>query len=156
MFYIVVIGIILSRLSRLNIGRIIIGCIIAVFLIHIAGRINLLYVNPPDDGGIAKVKGKADAIRFIYEDAKEKPFNLFVFTPPVNTDAYDYLIWWIGNKEYNYVPGARKEGTFYLLMEPDPNKPWSYKGWMETVIKTGTVEKTKELPSGFIIQKRVI
>ena len=39
-------------------------------------------------------------------------------------------------------------------MEPDPSKPWSYKGWLETVIKDGKVDWTKTLPSGFVVQKR--
>ena len=76
------------------------------------------------------------------------------FTPPVYTYAYDYLIWWYGNRNYNYIPHKEKKGIFYLLMEPDSSKPWSYKGWLETVIKTGTILETKELPSGFVVQKR--
>lgn len=58
-------------------------------------------------------------------------------------------------KKYGYVPSKDKTGTFYLLIEPDPHKPWTYKGWLETVIKTGRVLKTVELPTGFIIQKRI-
>jgi hypothetical protein len=40
-------------------------------------------------------------------------------------------------------------------MEPDPSKPWSYNGWLETVIVNGDVIKTVNLPSGLIIQKRI-
>ena len=88
-------------------------------------------------------------------DAEGKKFGLLTFTPPVYTYAYDYLIWWYGNKNYNYIPHKEKKGIFYLLMETDPSKPWSYEGWLETVIKTGTILKTKELPSGFVVQKRI-
>ena len=107
-----------------------------------------------DYGGTHKIKGKIDALDYIYKDAKGERFGLLVFTPPVYTYAYDYLIWWHGERKYNYQPYKDKKGTFYLLMEVDPQKPWSYKGWLETVIKTGTILETKELPSGFIIQKR--
>ena len=107
-----------------------------------------------DYGGTAKLKGKVDAIDYIYKDANGKPFNLLVFSPPVYTYPYDYLIQWHGKTKYNYVPGQEKEGTFYLLIEPDPQKPWSYKGWLETVIKDGKIIKTQMLPSGFIVQKR--
>ena len=41
-------------------------------------------------------------------------------------------------------------------MEPDNAAPWSYNGWLETVIKKGRIIFTKELASGFIIQKRII
>ena len=61
---------------------------------------------------------------------------------------------WAYERKYNYVPHKDKKGLFYLLIEPDSQKSWSYKGWLETVIKTGTILETKELPSGFIIQKR--
>lgn len=110
----------------------------------------------PDYGGTAKFIGKMDAVDYIYKDANKKPFSLFVFSPPVYTYPYDYLIWWYGEKKYGYIPTQDKKGTFYLLIEPDGEKPWSHKGWLETVIKSGTIIKTVTLPSGFIIQKRVI
>jgi hypothetical protein len=108
-----------------------------------------------DYGGVAKVKGKVDALDYIYKDAKGKPFGLLVFTPPVYTYPYDYLLWWHGQKKYGYLPYQEKKDTFYLLIETDPSKPWSYKGWLETVIKNGDVVYTKTLPSGFIVQKRI-
>ena len=81
-------------------------------------------------------------------------FNLLVFTPAVYTDAYGYLIFWHGGKKYGYIPGKEKTSTFYLLIEPDRSKPWSYKGWLETVIKTGNIIETTTLPTGLIVQKR--
>lgn len=107
-----------------------------------------------DYGGMQKIKGKIEAIDYLYKDAKYKRFNLLIFTPPVYTYAYDYLLWWHGMKTYGFLPKNEKKDTFYLLIETDPAQPWSYKGWLETVIKTGTIEKTVTLPSEFIIQKR--
>ncbi|MCL4359710.1 hypothetical protein M1555_00445 [Patescibacteria group bacterium] len=109
-----------------------------------------------DFGGTHKIQGKEQAIDALYKDAGYKPFHLMVFTPAVYTYAYDYLFGWYGTKRYGFVPAEGKSKTFYLLIEPDPEKPWSYKGWLETVIKTGTVVSTKTLPSGFIIQKRMM
>ena len=45
-----------------------------------------------DYGGASKIKGKIDALNYIYSDAKGKPFGLFVFSPPVYTYPYEYLI----------------------------------------------------------------
>ena len=56
--------------------------------------------------------------------------------------------------KYGYQPYQEKKGTFYLLMEPDPARPTSYKGWQETVIKTGKIIETRTLPSGLIVEKR--
>lgn len=108
-----------------------------------------------DYGGTAKLKGKVDAIDYIYNDAKGEQFGLFVFSPPVYTYPYDYIISWKQKKEYGYMPGQDKKGLFYLLIEKDSEKPWSYEGWIQTVIKTGRLEKEVVLPSGFIIQKRI-
>jgi len=105
-------------------------------------------------GGVHKIKGKKDALDFIFNDAKGEKFGIFVFTPPIYTYAYDYLIGWYGNKQYGYIPPNEKKDVFYLLIEPDTGEPWRHKGWIETVIKDGTVDATWELPSGFIIEKR--
>lgn len=108
-----------------------------------------------DYGGTAKLQGKIDAIDYIYKDAKGEPFNLFIFSPPIYTYPYDYLLGWYGKRKYGYVPQNEKKNTFYLLIEPDPSKPWTYKGWLETVIKSGNIKSTVVLPSGFIVQKRI-
>jgi hypothetical protein len=109
-----------------------------------------------DYGGDAKIKGKIAALDYIYQDSSSKHFNLMIFTPPVYTYPYDYLLQWYGQQRYGFVPGNEKKGELYLLIEVDHAKPWSYKGWLETVIQTGDIEKTITLPSGIIIQRRKI
>lgn len=107
-----------------------------------------------DYGGTAKIRGKIDAINTVYEKAGEKPFGLFVFTPPVYTYAYDYLLRWYAAKRYGYIPKAETNGQFYLLIEKDPSQPWSSDGWKETVIRVGTTTDSWTLPSGFILERR--
>ncbi len=131
---------------------------ILIFIFFFAGFVSAIKTSVydySDYGGTAKLKGEIDAIDYIYKDAKGKPFGLLVFSPPVYTYPYDYLIWWYGQKKYGYVPYGEKRGTFYLLIQPDWDKPWSYKGWLETVIKSGKIESTVTLPNGFIVQKRI-
>jgi hypothetical protein len=54
------------------------------------------------------------------------------------------------------MPLDEKKGTAYLIIEEDYSKPWSYKGWLETVIVDGDVEWTRHLkPSELIVQKRI-
>lgn len=125
----------------------------------ISGTINGIDVmkgDLPDYGGMAKIKGKLEAIDYIYQNGKAKQeFGLLIFSPQVYAYPYDYLLWWYGTKKYGFAPSKDKTGIFYLLIEPDLSKPWSYKGWIETVVKTGKFIEEKELPSGFIIQKRI-
>jgi len=128
--------------------------IVVLTLAGINSAIQTWVHDYPDYGATSKLRGKIDALDYIYKDANGKPFGLLVFTPPVYTYPYDYLLWWYGKRKYNYLPYRDKKGITYLLIEPDPNQPWSYKGWLETVIKNGTILKTVNLPSGFIIQER--
>lgn len=107
-----------------------------------------------DYGGVSKIKSHTDAMDFIYKDAAGKPFGLFIFTPNVFTDPFDYTVLWYGQNTYHYLPSKSMNGTFYLLMQPDPYNAYSYKGWEDTIIKNGTILWTKTLPSGLIVQKR--
>lgn len=108
-----------------------------------------------DYGGVHKLKGKLDAIDYIYKDANKKPFGFFVFTPGVYTYPYDYLVWWRGEKKYGYYPNNQKKDTFYLLIEKDIAQPWSYIGWKQTVIKEGKISFQKTLKSELIVEKRI-
>lgn len=152
-FSILFCAVLLGKLWGNLLGKVILGLLFFSISIYSFQRVHTIYTSH-DDGGSAKIKGKGDAVDFIYKDGKGEKFNLLVFTPPVYTDAFDYLVWWKSKERYHYMPGNDKKGTFYLLMEVDYQKPWSYKGWLETVIKDGTIISTKTLPSGLIIQKR--
>lgn len=155
--YIILVGIIggwaWSKGLAWRIGiSVVIGCLLYA---HVQDVVRFYKTDYLDYGGTHKIKGKLDALDTIFQDANGQKFNLLVFTPPVYTYPYDYLVWWYGKNTYGYLPGKERNGTFYLLIEPDWEKPWSYKGWLETVIKNGKVIKHWELPSGFIIEKRI-
>ena len=156
--YIIVFAYLIYASFKQKKNAILVGLIVVIVIITVFGVISAVKTSVfdySDYGGTAKLKGQMAAIDYIYNDAKGKPFGVLVFAPPVYTYPYDYLLWWYGNKKYNYIPYSEKKGTFYLLIEKDPAKPWSYRGWLETVIKSGKIIYTKTLPSGFIIQKRV-
>jgi hypothetical protein len=108
-----------------------------------------------DFGGVEKIQGKRIAIDTIYQDAQGKPFSVFTFVPPIYTYPYEYLFKTYGKQTYGYMPGNEKKGLVYLIIEVDGSKPWTYKGWLETVIKDGSVLDTKTLGTGHIIQKRM-
>lgn len=142
---------------RLRATRIITYTLAIILALGVAVKIpKTIAYDIHDYGGTAKIRGKIDAINSIYDHAAGTGFNLLVFTPPVLPHAYDYLLKWHGAKQYGYIPGKELTGTVYLLIEPDPEKPWSYNGWLETVIKKGEIVASWKLPSGFIIEKRFI
>lgn len=128
----------------------------AILLLSSAfSNIRTFYYDITDYGGIHKIRGKTDAIDYIYKNANGERFGLLVFSPPIYTYGYDYLLSWHGKKKYGYIPHQEKKGLVYLLIEKDTSKPWSYQGWLETVIKGGDIVNTEQLKSGFIIQKRL-
>lgn len=151
--YILVFSLCFSQLKAPLI-KIILFLFLILMLPGMSREIERAYHDLDDYGGTAKIKGKIEALDFIYQDAQEEKFNLLVFTPPVYDYAYRYLLNWYGEQRYGFIPGEEKKGLFYLWIEPDPQKPWTYQGWLETVIKTGEILKEEALPSGFIIQKR--
>ena len=112
-----------------------------------------LYVKK-GEGGPTTYKNEIGAIDWIYQDARGEPFGLFVYTPPVYDYAYQYLFWWRGEKKYGYLPNKSKKNLFYLIIEPDPERPWGPAGWKETVIKTGDIAKKVILPGKITIEKR--
>jgi len=113
-----------------------------------------------DLGGVEKIEGKKIAIDYVYQDAAQtlpagrQAFSQFTFMAPIYTYPYDYLFKTYGKKTYGYLPGIQKKGLVYLIIEPDGSKPWTYKGWLETVIVGGDIIKTVTLPTGHIIQVR--
>lgn len=125
-----------------------------LFLAAVTNAIQTWEHDKNDYGGTSKIRGLTDAFDFIYRDAKDTKFGLLFFAPPVYTYQYDYMEWWYAKAKYHYLPHKEKKGIFYLLIEPDPAKPLSYQGWLDTVIRTGHIISTTTLPSGFIVQKR--
>lgn len=126
-----------------------------LLLSSIFSNIKTFYYDIADYGGTHKIRGKIDTIDHIYKNADGERFGLLVFSPPIYTYPYDYLISWYGKRKYGYVPHQEKKGLVYLLIEKDTSKPWSYQGWLETVIQGGNVINTEQLSNGFIIQKRL-
>lgn len=155
-FYLIILGLLLTKFLTDRLGKVFMFLLFILLTFYSFQKINLLYFNPPNDGGAEKIKGKLSAIDYIYKDSEDEFFGLLIFTPAVYTDAYDYLIFWYGKRQYGYVPHKDKKGTFYLLMETDNAKPWSNKGWRETVIKEGNILETVTLPTGLLIEKRSI
>ena len=137
------------------VNGIVIGYVAILLFSGIFSNIRTFYYDITDYGGTHKIRGKLDAIDHVYKNADGKRFGLLVFSPPIYIYPYDYLISWYGKKKYGYVPHQEKKGLVYLLIEKDTSKPWSYQGWLETVIKGGDVINTEQLTNGFIIEKRL-
>lgn len=94
------------------------------------------------------------AIKYVFEDAKGKPFGLRVAAKR-DLANYNYLIWWIGNTNYNYQPHKEKKGLYYVIIEPNYYPLLKEKVALAS-LRAGVLLKTKRLSNGFIIEKRLI
>ena len=70
------------------------------------------------------------AIDWIYQDAGGEPFNVDVYVPPVVPYAYDYLIPWRGQKQYQTQPVAETVRLLYTLSEVDSPHPERLSAWL--------------------------
>ena len=151
--YLLLISVACGVIADKKIGRLGVAVLFMIFIIVSFPWIYKKYAYP-DYGGVAKYQGKLDAVKYLYSDSHYDLAHVLIFTPPVYTDPYDYLIWWYAKKNGYKIPDSQKKDTFYLLMETNPYEQWSYQGWLDTVIKSGKIVNTTTLPSGLIIQKR--
>lgn len=76
-------------------------------------------------GTVSTIKNQFEVIDFIYQDAQEQPFALYVYTPPVYPWIWDYQLWWYAQPTYGYLPEpydrmplAGNPNLIYLLIEP--------------------------------------
>lgn len=140
------------RLREKNFFKLVVISVLTIWLVHTLTS-RSLYVRK-DEGGPTTYKNEIAAIDWIYQDAGGEPFGIFVYTPPVYDYAYQYLFWWRGRKKYGYLADKSKERLFYLIIEPDSERPFASKGWKETVIQTGKVIQKVVLPGQITIEKR--
>lgn len=151
--YIYVFAYVFTRRSK--IAFVVLSPFLLSMIVSSAWRMMISYRDDIRDlGGVEKIQGKKIAIDYVYADAKGADFSEFTFMAPIYTYPYEYLFRTYGKKKYGYVPGNQKKGLVYLIIEPDASKPWTYKGWLETVIVGGDIIKTVTLPTGHIIQVR--
>lgn len=108
---------------------------------------------------------------YVYKSADGKPFSYFAYTPPVYDYVWQFDFWQYGQSKYGYLPKnwqmsipllgigvqavapTNNEGLFYLIMEPNPERPWEREGWRKN--KLGKIIETKYFPGDVIVEKRI-
>lgn len=138
-----------------SLGLIFSAVFLLVLFVGSAFRMYVTYTSDlQDTGKFEKIQGKRFVLDTIYKDANGQPFSVFVFIPSVYTWPYDYLFKTYGKQTYGYEPDREKRGLGYLIIEPDNDKPWRQKGWLETVVQGGETVRIKTLLNGLILEKR--
>lgn len=106
-------------------------------------------------GDVSVYRNQLHVVDYIYQDAKGKPFNYVVYTPPVHDYTYQYLFQWYGTKTYGYVPSKSKASLFYLIIEPDKEYPFRINEWLNQRKNDGVFINEIKLPGEIVVQKRI-
>jgi hypothetical protein len=89
----------------------------------------------------------------VYDDSRGAPFGAYVYTPPIYSYAYDYLFWWRGETKYKRKVIDSQEGLYYLVMEPNYDKPWEIDGWRKSHAR-GQTKWTKVFPGDITVDRK--
>ncbi len=100
------------------------------------------------------LKNEVQAVDWVYEDAKGKPFNVDVYVPPVIPHAYDYLFLWRGNLRGEKPSKETQENILYTLYEVDPPHPERLENWLKRQDGIGKVVKRVRF-GGITVEKRI-
>lgn len=83
------------------------------------------------DGPITVTLGNSlAAVDWVYQDAKDTPFNVDVYVPPVIPHAYNYLFLWRGTSKYHVLPKDNLISRLYTILEQDPPHPERLNTWL--------------------------
>lgn len=136
-----------------------------------------VYIFQGSQGGVggndnANLKNQMAVLDYIYITAKDQRFSYFAYTPPVYDYVWAYDFWWYGQRKYGYLPSnwqmtvpllgigkqltppGPNEGLFFVILEPNRERPWEPSGWLSTYIKYGKVLDRREFPGGIIAEER--
>lgn len=142
-----------------------------IFILVLFLSIALKAIYPqPIKYNISSRKTQELILDYVYKSANGKLFSYFAYTPPVYDYVWQFDFWQYGQRKYGYLPknwqmsipllgigvqaGQPKfnEGLFFLIMEPNPDRPWEREGWEKN--KLGKIIETKYFPGDVIVEKR--
>ncbi len=144
--------------------------IIVILLLILSKTINI----QTDSADVAMLKTQTNVLDYVYQSSSGEPFAYFAYTPPVYDYIWQYDFWWYGRQKYGRLPqnfqmsipllgiGTQStpptgsEGLFYLIIEPNRERPWEIDGWRKNYIKIGKIIETKTFPGDVIVEKRTM
>lgn len=124
-------------------------------------------------GGVATLKTQREILDHIYKTAGDRTFSYYIYTPPVYDYIWQYNFWSYGQTKYNRLPSnwtnsipplnigslapppSTNQGLFFLIIEPDTDRPWAPNGWLENYIKVGRVISRKVFPGNVVVEERI-
>ena len=159
--------------NKVKLLRPIILILLAIFIIQGANLQNISdRVMGKEINDNAILQNQEQALDYVYKLAAGRSFSIFAYTPPVYDYIWQYNFFWYGQKKYGYLPknwqmgipllgiGEQSkppkmdEGLFFLILEPNSERPWEPEGWKKSYIKYGKIINTQTFPGKIVVEER--
>lgn len=151
--FIIYIGVVLEVLLLKRRIGLILALILVGFFFFDQKRISFNYLSSGVDGPTTVALGnQRQAIEYILKDAKEEPFNVDFYLPPVIPYPYEYLVSYY-SKKVQTKPNINQVATLYTLHEVDPGMPEREEKWLKRQANIGIIEKSVRF-GGIGVEKR--
>jgi hypothetical protein len=111
-------------------------------------------------------------MKIILDGNPEDRIGILNHTPPVYDYVWQFDFWQYGQNKYASLPlnwqmsipllGIGSQALspkpdvslFYLIIEPNNDRPWEPDGWKKSFIKVGKVLESKTFPGNVVVEKR--
>lgn len=153
LIFILLFSVALGTLWETNLGKFFVLYFLYFFLTNNTEVLKFKLRDPVESPQSIAFKNQKQSIDWIYEDAKDKGFNVDVYVPPVIPYAYDYLFEWYGGKVKRRKPLEERVDLLYTLYEVDPPHPERLEAWLARQKGIGSIEEETKF-GGITVQRR--
>lgn len=119
------------------------------------GKLYSSLTQPLWEGNAAVYRNQLAVVDYVYKEAMNDDFNYIAYTPTVHDYTWQYLFSWYGKKRFGYSPNILKEKLFFVILEPNLEKPFLLENWLKVREKDGKILEEKTVKGGIIVQKRI-
>lgn len=95
---------------------------------------------------------QVNAVKFVLNDTKGKPYNWDAYVPPVIPYTYTYLFKYYGNR-YKEIPSETQVSNLYTIHEVDISYPERETAWLKRQAGIGKIINTERF-GGVTVEKR--
>ncbi len=110
--------------------------------------------KPIWEGDAAVYRNQLAVVDYVFMQASGRKFEFIAYSPAVFAYPYDYLFAWRGEKKYHFIPSRQHQKLFFVIIEPDFQRPTLLKDWLKIREKDGKIIKEEKVKGGVIVQTR--
>ena len=153
LIFILLFAVVLGKIWQYRFGKLLITLFLYLFLTNNYAPLRFKLTDESGSPGSIAFVNQKQAIDWVFQDAKDTPFNVDVYVPPVIPYAYDYLFRWYGQK-YSRAPSESLTPLLYTVYEADSNHQDRLDAWMVRQKGIGKVEEQFR-SGGITVQRRI-